>query len=592
MMKEQGRSVNSDDPKSQNTLDKKCAVSHQAQQNLTAQKQAFELAVPLGNLIPTTVSYESHGYGLIIGEADQLIDFIKIPSNIGFDKIVFLCTHVLSADIKSQLQALQCPLVQADQIDIQGYLGEFDVQIQSGQISLSKQSPSNINAEAISLSQVTLNRRFFDIVVDLTLEGCHKAQLPPLGYYAVGRLDYSKADAIEALENMLGIFDKPKYFKFDQDRCAHYANGKQGCTRCMDACAADAIYVERERIAINPFLCQGQGSCATACPTEAIRYDLPDPISTHNYLKQILDGYFSAGGESPCILFYAAETESMLGQMELPSNVLPIQLEELASVGIDAWFLALAYGAAQIYLFAELLHEKTQTILNLELNQAHCFLTALELDTQRIQLRNAKQLVAASFDWTTIIQHPTEITGSKRERLTSALDVLAKQRIATGLDAQKLTITSVPLNAPYGSIQIQESDCTLCLSCVSACPTQALQSIGTSPGITFREQDCVQCGLCEVNCPESVITLQPQYNWQIEARQTPRILHQEPAAECIRCGKAYAPISMVNMLIERLSSHSHYQAEAIKRLSMCEDCRVRDIVEDAIVKNPEKQLKL
>ncbi len=36
---------------------------------------------------------------------------------------------------------------------------------------------------------------------------------------------------------------------------------------------------------------------------------------------------------------------------------------------------------------------------------------------------------------------------------------------------------------------------------------------------------------------------------------------------------------MVKMLTEKLQGHSHFQGDAIRRISMCEDCRVRDIFE-------------
>ena len=47
------------------------------------------------------------------------------------------------------------------------------------------------------------------------------------------------------------------------------------CTRCIDACPADAITGLAERIEVNPYLCQGGGVCASVCPSGAIRYAYP-----------------------------------------------------------------------------------------------------------------------------------------------------------------------------------------------------------------------------------------------------------------------------------------------------------------------------
>ncbi len=46
-----------------------------------------------------------------------------------------------------------------------------------------------------------------------------------------------------------------------------------------------------------------------------------------------------------------------------------------------------------------------------------------------------------------------------------------------------------------------------------------------------------------------------------------------------------------SVLTEKLQSHSHFQGEAIRRLSMCEDCRVRDIFEK-MEQDPQSQARV
>ncbi|RND29524.1 (Fe-S)-binding protein, partial [Vibrio cholerae] len=83
-----------------------------------------------------------------------------------------------------------------------------------------------------------------------------------------------------------------------------------------------------------------------------------------------------------------------------------------------------------------------------------------------------------------------DLIGNKRERLFTALDALAET-----LNAQP-SVQPLSISAPYGTIECQASDCTLCMSCVAVCPTRALHPAGDSPALRFIEQDCVQCGLC------------------------------------------------------------------------------------------------
>ena len=74
----------------------------------------------------------------------------------------------------------------------------------------------------------------------------------------------------------------------------------------------------------------------------------------------------------------------------------------------------------------------------------------------------------------------------------------------------KDTILPLPANAPYGAVLVNTDTCTLCLSCVSLCPSGALADNPDKPELRFQEDACLQCGLCANICPEKAIVLQPQ----------------------------------------------------------------------------------
>ena len=116
------------------------------------------------------------------------------------------------------------------------------------------------------------------------------------------------------------------------------------------------------------------------------------------------------------------------------------------------------------------------------------------------------------------------------------------------------------------------------MSCVSACPTFALQDGRGLPQLNFREWSCVQCGLCVRTCPEDALALSPRLLNDIEARERPRILHEEQPVCCVGCGKPFATRSILDKLTRKLEGHWMFQTEeARRRLQMCEDCRVRDM---------------
>ncbi|GIR94339.1 MAG: hypothetical protein CM15mP95_3590 [Alphaproteobacteria bacterium] len=69
----------------------------------------------------------------------------------------------------------------------------------------------------------------------------------------------------------------------------------------------------------------------------------------------------------------------------------------------------------------------------------------------------------------------------------------------------KQTIIALPDGAPYGRVNIDTDNCTICLSCVGACPAGALQDNPDAPQLLFREDACLQCGICAATCPEKLL---------------------------------------------------------------------------------------
>src|SRR5208283_1597578 len=123
---------------------------------------------------------------------------------------------------------------------------------------------------------------------------------------------------------------------------------------------------------------------------------------------------------------------------------------------------------------------------------------------------------------------------------------------------------------------------TLCLACVSACPTGALLDNPERPMLRFAEDACVQCGLCRATCPEKVITLVPQLDFRA-ATAPARVLKQEEPFACIRCGKPFGVKSTIERVAAKLEGqHWMYKnsANRIDIVKMCENCRVTAVTNE------------
>jgi ferredoxin len=133
--------------------------------------------------------------------------------------------------------------------------------------------------------------------------------------------------------------------------------------------------------------------------------------------------------------------------------------------------------------------------------------------------------------------------------------------------------------APLGTLVVDTQKCTLCLSCISACPSAALADNADKPQLRFIEKNCVQCGLCASTCPEDAITLQPRL-WLADggkARRQARVLAEMEPYRCVKCGKPFGTLRAIENMLGKLAGHAAFQGAAAERLKMCGDCRVIDI---------------
>lgn len=555
--------------------------------NLAARDAARRRISWPANLAPETVEFESQGQLLILGSeldarraAARLID--SLPG------ITLLVTERSSAEDDPALEqiwaatgALPChTAANADALRLEGYLGRFLATLA-------------LEEEPLNLAQATLGRPHFDLVLDLGTSPQLSLELPPPGYHAVRWGNPEGEQALETLAACVGTFEAPRHVRINADLCAHQRSGLPGCTRCLETCPADALTSRQGRveawIEIDPYRCHGAGSCASACPTGAIEYRLPNPAPLEGYLAGLLTAYREAGGEHPVVRF-VTQARRQAEASEPAGHLLDIELEELGGAGLDHWLAALAAGAAEVRLQRDTATPATlQHQLEAQFDQASELLAALGHAAGRLAWIPAEDDGSARDalprEAALVARPQPTLEGGKRERLNATLDWLAAQGAPRG------ERHPLPAGAPFGAIEVDTERCTLCQGCVSLCPTPALSGGDeTTPRLAFREADCIQCGLCAAGCPEQAITLAPAFLASPERLET-RVIKEEAAFACIRCGKPFATASTIATIQRKLADHPYFAGEARARLEMCEDCRVQDVWQE-LARDPERQLKV
>ena len=540
------------------------------------------------NLTPANVTYHSRGHVLLLGSAPSVTQAARVLQGRGLASLTMLTTdEAVDLPVASEpLIAQVLSAHQQSQLNIAGHLGGFRATL------------SQDDGDSLNLAQALIERDVFDVVLDLSEGVLNVAswELPPPGYLRLAweRQEAERADVLESVTELVGEFDKPRYFQVNTDLCAHSSSGNVGCTRCLDVCPADAISSIQgrieSRIEIDPFLCQGVGSCTSACPTGAIEFRLPETRRQQDTLANWLTAYREAGGEVPVLRFIthdSLEAERAAG-ITTPGHIINAPLEELGAAGHDQWLTALASGASEVRIqLHDDMPNRLSAFLEHQITQAHSLLTALGHDAARIKLLpvGAEGERDALPSLTPLTESPLSFNEpNKRARLNVVLARLAE------LGAPSGERHAMPQGAAYGGINVDSAACTLCHACVSNCPTPALKSGGNTPALSFLEADCVQCGLCEQACPEDAITLEPGF-LAAPARETRHICHEEAAFECISCGKPFATASTVATIKAKLANHPYFAGDAMTRLEMCEDCRVKDVWK-TMARDPEAQLKV
>jgi ferredoxin len=297
-------------------------------------------------------------------------------------------------------------------------------------------------------------------------------------------------------------------------------------------------------------------------------------------LKTLLGTYREAGGEDACVLFHDAREgrAALLAQGRkgkgLPARVIPVEVFHVASIGIDAMLAALAYGASQVAVLAtDKVHPTYVEATKRQMGYAQAIVSALGYAGTHFSLLERPD-AAWTMQPAAAVRLPAtfNVSAEKRTTLDFALDHLFRNA------AEKTETIPLAAGAPFGSITVDKSTCTLCKACIGACPESALIDATETPALRFIERNCVQCGLCADTCPEDAIALVPRLLLSKQAKE-PVTLNEAEPFNCLRCGKAFGTRQMVENMLGKLGGHSMF-AGGVRRLQMCADCRVVDMMEN------------
>ena len=555
----------------------------------TPKIRALEALASLPDVEPVaSVGYSSKGNALVIG---------------GDERAVAAAAR-LSPSLPVTLLLISRPSAQAAAL-ANADLGDASFPIWGGKVSALKGYLGNFSVTITDLAAVRdagdrglpgAAGAVFDLVIDFSDPPLFGHHTPPQGYWRIAD-DASLETALAEAREAVGEFEKPRFFAYRENLCAHSRSGIEGCNNCIDVCSTEAIATDGDHVKVDPHLCMGCGACATVCPSGAMSFQFPRVADRGTQLKALLAAYREAGGRDACVLFHNGTdgrdllAASALAGQGLPSRVIPMESWHVASVGIDLLLGAVALGANQVaVLSAGSEAPEYGSALRGQMDLAQSILAALGYAGRHFALvesadpRTAADALQALAPAAVPPAAATfALSNDKRTAVEFAIEHFTKHA--------PTPVTEIPLaaGAPYGEIRVDKAKCTLCLACAGACPESAIMDGADVPMLRFLERNCVQCGLCERTCPEDAITLQPRLLLGPQAREA-RVLNETVPFHCVSCGKPFGTKQMVDAMLGRLSGHSMFaDGAALRRLQMCADCRVVDMMSN---KNEVSVLKL
>ncbi len=445
-----------------------------------------------------------------------------------------------------------------------GSLGQFEVTIDALQMV----EPGGRGAPQLTLPRDG-GRSECDLILDLRGE-------TPLFHHK--REGYLRADPrhVEAVSKvvfeasqLIGDFEKPFYVALDPHICAHSRAGISGCSNCIDTCETGAIQPDGDHVAIDPMICAGCGGCASVCPSGAITYEAPTFGNMLQRIEIMSKKYREAGGKSPRLLVhdreFGREMISLAARFGrgLPADVIPLEVENLGNFGHAEMLASLGCGFAAVDL---LLSPKSElTLLENALDLALAI--SDNADLRLLDVNDPDALSDAIYGQ--VVANPAKpiLPIGTRRQVTR----LAAKAIRGDMDAP----IELPQGAPYGAVVVDKDACTLCLSCVSLCPSGALLDNEDTPQLRFQEDACLQCGICTHACPENAISLAPQLDLS-DSALSQRILYEEEPFACISCGSHFGVKSTIDRVMDQLAGkHPMFAtSEQGKLIQMCDKCRI------------------
>lgn len=372
-------------------------------------------------------------------------------------------------------------------------------------------------------------------------------------------------EIIKYLDERSPVYKYKSAITYDSTICQYHERRTEHCSKCVDVCPTVAILREDEvkrRLVFSHIDCVECGGCISVCPSGALDYaKMP-----RNAFYEIAKMY-----EDKKILIVPRKMEIENCDVKLPEGVLPFAIEGEKFLSETHFMTLLQTSGASVIFYSNIISPGTKEAISLvnQIMQAKFGVDGIEVAEDEIELRKA-------------LKNIKFIDGLKyqmSEYATAKREIFAK-RVAHIVGDDDLGVAKSGDWVRYGKVEINENNCTLCLSCVGACNVGALIADKTNNSIKFNASICTTCGYCEASCAEKDAIKLTRGEMRLEPTY---FTHQELAKDtlfaCIECGKEFATTKAVMKIATMMTPLFEGDSYKLKTLYCCADCKAKVMIE-------------
>jgi MinD superfamily P-loop ATPase len=384
-------------------------------------------------------------------------------------------------------------------------------------------------------------------------------------------LESSLDDVLATLRTNITNYEYKKFIVYDQNICQYHGRNEKTCGKCAVVCPTVAIERDDEikHLLFSQIDCHGCGGCISVCPSGALDYAPQNRESIYDISRMF-------SGHIPLVIPQKMKIKEL--NVELKENVLPFAIEGEKFLHEGTLLTIAQESGSQVIFYSDFLSKGTKDAIRI-LNDIY-------------QKRHNIDAIIVAMDETELVDALKKVNFIENSRHTiNELNIKKREIFATRLKnvvgEADLGEVQTGEHIHYAKVNVNEANCTLCLSCVGACNVDALVANISDNSLRINPSLCTACGFCEVVCPEKdclsieedVIKLNP--TWFKE-----EILATDTLFACVECGKEFATTKAVEKIAKMMVPF--FKSDPIKERTLycCEDCKPK-IMMESYKKNPD-----